>query len=168
MPREPRGGHRASPAPATPMVSLQVAPRWPRTALVLLCCSVCPQCPACSNLHGKLVKSPATRHQHPYSGVPPQTCCTPSSLSMPARCRAIKTDTGASHSPSKEKRACVYLTRRIVLYTVCKIKATSLPRCFKLNQVIRQMTAPFHAGIVDNQPRAEPGDTFCRLLIKRS
>lgn len=53
-------------------------------------------------------------------------------------------------SLSSWKQACILLTWRIVLHTVFKIKATSLPRCFKLNQVIWQMTAPFQSDVIDN------------------
>lgn len=36
-----------------------------------------------------------------------------------------------------------------------KIKATWLPRCFKLNQVIWQMTAPFWPDIIDNHRQTQ-------------
>lgn len=36
-----------------------------------------------------------------------------------------------------------------------KIKATLLPRCFKLNQVIWQMTAPFQSDIIDNHRQSQ-------------
>lgn len=46
-----------------------------------------------------------------------------------------------------------------------KIKATSLPRCFKLNQVIWQMTAPFQSDIID-KPRQSQVTPFVGYWLK--